>query len=115
MAKFRVHINDTGEEFACPDTRSLLEGMAALNRRGIPLGCRNGGCGVCKVAILAGEFVTQIMSRAHVSEAEERTGHVLACRVRPLSDIHLTVVGKMRKSVAPVELRSPATRPAADR
>ena len=99
MPKFNVLIADTGEHYPCSDTRSLLEGMVALGRKGIPLGCRNGGCGVCKVAILSGEFVTRAMSRAHVTEHEERAGTVLACRAWPISDIHLTVVGKMKKGV----------------
>lgn len=99
MPKFDVLIEDTGEHYPCSDARSLLEGMVALDRKGIPLGCRNGGCGVCKVAILSGEFVTRVMSRAHVSEDEERAGTVLACRVRPASDIRLAVVGGMKKGV----------------
>ncbi len=99
MPKFKVLIEDTGEHYPCSDARSLLEGMVALDRKGIPLGCRNGGCGVCKVAILSGDFVTRVMSRAHVSEDEERAGTVLACRVRPSSDIRLAVVGKMKKGV----------------
>lgn len=99
MPKFDVLIEDTGEHYACSDARSLLEGMVALGRRGIPLGCRNGGCGVCKVEILSGEFVTRVMSRAHVSEVDELAGAVLACRVHPRSDIRLAVQGKLRKSV----------------
>ncbi len=99
MARFTIKIEDTGEQFACPDTKSLLEGMVALNRRGIPVGCRNGGCGVCKVAIHSGEFISRVMSRAHVSEADEQCGQVLACRVRPSSDICLSVLGLMKKSV----------------
>jgi hypothetical protein len=39
------------------------------------------------------------MSRAVVSAEEEAEGTVLACRVRPASDIALTVIGKMKKSV----------------
>ena len=99
MPKFDVLIDNTGERFACSDACSLLEGMMALDRKGIPSGCRNGGCGVCKVAILSGDFVTRVMSRAHVSEADERVGQVLACRVRPASDIRLAVIGRMKKSV----------------
>ena len=99
MTKFDVHIDDTHEHFACSETRSLLEGMIALDRKGIPRGCQNGGCGACKVAILSGAYSTRVMSRAHVSEEDERMGHVLACRVKPQSDIHLAVIGKMKKTV----------------
>ena len=73
--------------------------MVALGRKGIPLGCRNGGCGVCKVTILSGEYTSRVMSRAHVSEEDERQGHVLACRVKPCSDIRISVVGKLKKAV----------------
>lgn len=99
MPRFDVLIEDTGEHYPCADNRSLLQAMEALGRRGIPSGCRNGGCGVCKVAITAGEFTRQVMSRAHVSEDDEREGRVLACRVKPVSDIRLKVLGKMRRGV----------------
>ncbi|MDO9029564.1 MAG: 2Fe-2S iron-sulfur cluster binding domain-containing protein [Hydrogenophaga sp.] len=99
MQKFNVLIEDTGEHFPCSDARSLLEGMVALDRKGIPLGCRNGGCGVCKVAILSGAFVARVMSRSHVSEDDERVGKVLACRVQPASDIRLMVLGGMKKKL----------------
>jgi ferredoxin len=99
MHRFDVLIEDTGEHYPCTETRSLLEGMEALGRKGIPVGCRNGGCGVCKVAIQAGHYTMRVMSREHVSEDEERCGHVLACRVKPASDIRLAVIGKMKKSV----------------
>lgn len=99
MPKFDILIGDTGEQFACSDARSLLEGMVVLGRKGIPQGCRNGGCGVCKVAILSGEVVKSVMSRAHVSEEDEYAGRVLACRVRPASDIRLAVLGGMKKGL----------------
>jgi ferredoxin len=97
--RHNVHIQDTDEHYACAENRSLLQGMENLNRRGIPIGCRNGGCGVCKVQIVEGAFTAKVMSRAHVSAEEQASGCVLACRVQPLSDIRLAVVGKMRKSV----------------
>lgn len=100
--RFDVLIEDTGERYACADDRSLLDGMEALGRKGIPVGCRNGGCGVCKVAITAGSYTARVMSREHVSEADEAQGRVLACRVRPASDIRLAVIGQMKKSVCRV-------------
>jgi hypothetical protein len=39
------------------------------------------------------------MSRDHVTVEEEARGCVLACRVKPQSDITLKVVGKMKKNV----------------
>ncbi len=99
LQRHDVLIEDTGEHYACADTRSLLEGMEALGRRGIPVGCRNGGCGVCKVQVLSGSYSARVMSREHVSADDEAEGRVLACRVRPSSDIRLAVIGKMKRSV----------------
>jgi ferredoxin len=100
--KHEVLIEETGEHYACSDDESVLEGMVRLGRRGIPLGCRGGGCGVCKVQITAGEYRSRVMSRQHVTEAEQAAGCVLACRVHPLSDLSLRVVGKMEKTVCRV-------------
>jgi ferredoxin len=74
--------------------------MARLGRRGIPVGCLNGGCGVCKVAVRRGRWrKSGAMSRAHVSEEEESQGIALACRVMPETDIEIEVLGRMQRSV----------------
>lgn len=99
MAIYNVTIEETGEVYRCKSDESLLSGMERLGKRGIPVGCRGGGCGVCKVHICSGEFERRVMSRAVVSAEEEAEGTVLACRVRPASDITLTVIGKMKKNV----------------
>lgn len=97
--KFRVLIEDTAEQYACASEQNLLSGMESLGRKGIPVGCRGGGCGVCKVEILAGQFDKRVMSRAHVSAEEEAAGCVLACRVFPRSDLRLRVLGTMKRCV----------------
>jgi ferredoxin len=95
----KVLIEDTQEEYRCREDQHLLAGMEALGRKGIPVGCRGGGCGVCKIVITSGQYTKRVMSRDHVSVEEEAEGCVLACRVRPQSDITLQVVGKMKKNV----------------
>lgn len=103
LAKYQITIRETNEQYPCPATKALLEGMLSLGKKGIPCGCRNGGCGVCKVHVIQGEYTTRAMSRAHVSEDEERQGVVLACRVKPVSAIVLSVVGKLRRKFADVQ------------
>jgi ferredoxin len=95
----KVLIEDTQEEYRCREDQHLLAGMEALGRKGIPVGCRGGGCGVCKIEITSGEYTKRVMSRDHVTVEEEAGGCVLACRVKPQSDITLRVVGKMKKNV----------------
>lgn len=97
--KHQILIEDTGEHYACDERESLLNGMTRLGRRGIPVGCRGGGCGVCKVQIIDGSYAVSVMSRAHVSAEELAVGVVLACRVMPYSDLCVQVIGKMKKTV----------------
>ena len=94
-----ITVEDDGSQYRCAETRSLLEGMEVLGHKGIPVGCRNGGCGVCKVEIRSGSYTRRVMSREHVTEEDEVAGRVLACRVKPTSDIRLRVIGKMKESV----------------
>lgn len=96
--KFAVHVAQTDETFPCAANESLLQGMVRLGRKGIPVGCVNGGCGVCKVRILAGDIkALGPISRAHVTLDEEGQGFTLACRVAPQTAVNLEVAGKLNK------------------
>jgi ferredoxin len=75
--------------FDVPDGGRLLHEMIAHRCSAIAVGCRGGGCGVCRVRILDGTYDTRRMSRRHVSEADEHAGIVLACRTIPTSDLRL--------------------------
>lgn len=99
--RFSVLIRDSGEVLACDSSQNLLRSMEALGRRGIPVGCRGGGCGVCKIHVTEGAYHTQKMSRGCLSEAEESAGVVLACKCFPDSDLALEVVGKMSRALMP--------------
>ena len=85
MIYFNVVIEETGESYRCSPQESLLVGMERLGKKGIPVGCRGGGCGVCKVEITDGSFKKKVMSREYVSVEDEAAGRVLACRVMPTS------------------------------
>ena len=115
--KVSVTVSQTGEVFDCPVGESVLKGMLRLGRKGIPVGCVNGGCGVCKIRVLHGE-VTRLgpISRAHVSVEEEQQGFTLACRVSPASAVTLEVAGKLqrrfnRRQAADARPDSPSTTP----
>ena len=99
MAIHTVTIEDDGSSYRCFDTQTLLEGMETLGKKGIPVGCRGGGCGVCKVQVLTGSYTKRAMSREHISTSDEAQGCVLACRVRPTSAVALRVIGPMKKNV----------------
>jgi 3-phenylpropionate/trans-cinnamate dioxygenase ferredoxin reductase subunit len=94
-----VLLVQTGEVYTCRERETLLEGMCRLGRRGIPVGCLGGGCGICKVRVVRGEVVRiGPISRAHISEEEEGQGYTLACRAAAKGSVTLEVVGKMQKA-----------------
>lgn len=98
-AQHQVTLLDTGERFACASEESVLHGLARMGKRGIPVGCRGGGCGICKVEVVSGAFTKKMMSRDHVSQDDEAHDRVLACRICPEGDLEVKVLGKMQKAV----------------
>jgi ferredoxin len=103
---YRIEVENTGEAFDCNPEAQVLHAMAAAGGRGIPLGCRGGGCGVCKVQVLSGRYRTCKMSRACISADDEARGTVLACRIAPLSDLSLRVVGAMARCIEKARARA---------
>lgn len=97
--QFEILIEDTAESFTCGPGETLLKAMVRLGRRGIPVGCRGGGCGVCKVRVTAGDCQRRRMSRVHVSEQDETQGIGLACCLIPRTNVRLVVIGEMRQPV----------------
>ncbi|MCI1696526.1 2Fe-2S iron-sulfur cluster binding domain-containing protein [Aneurinibacillus aneurinilyticus] len=53
----------------------------------LPYGCFNGGCGMCKVQIIAGDYEIGLSSKAALSDYEREKGYALACKTYPLSDL----------------------------
>jgi ferredoxin len=90
----QVTIHNTGEAFHCAEGVHVLAAMELARCHGIPVGCRNGGCGACKVRITTGRFQTRKMNRAVISVQEEAEGCVLACKTYPLGDIAVQVLGR---------------------
>lgn len=109
VAPLRITVAQTGDSFDCFPHENLLTGMLRLGRKGIPVGCVNGGCGVCKVRILEGAVrPLGPISRAHVSQEEEAQGYTLACRVAPLEPVRLEVTPLLRKPFLRRALGTPA-------
>ncbi|TVO57231.1 2Fe-2S iron-sulfur cluster-binding protein [Denitromonas halophila] len=100
VRRFTIRLLNTADSFACRSDESVLYAMELLGYRGIPVGCRGGGCGVCRVRVRSGQYTVRKMSRACVSEAEEAVGVVLACKLIPHSDLDLEVLGKMLKCLS---------------
>ena len=98
MNKFIIAIEDNGEKFVCSSERNVLKAMEQLGRKDIPVGCRGGGCGVCRVQVLGdGHYRTGRMSREQVPVKDEEQGICLACKLFPEGNLRLKVLGKWQK------------------
>lgn len=65
MAVFHVVNRTTGDRFRCEEDQSVLKAMELVGKKCVPVGCRGGGCGFCKIRVVEGEFRCGKMSRAH--------------------------------------------------
>lgn len=86
---WNVDVVGAEASFACRSSQHLLGAMIAAGKSAIKVGCKGGGCGICRVKILSGSYQSQKMTRSRISEQDERDGIVLACRVYPDSDLAL--------------------------
>ncbi|PUA20859.1 ferredoxin [Glaciimonas sp. PCH181] len=99
--QFEVLLVNSGEYVTCKASETLLAALIRTGKKGIPVGCRGGGCGVCRIEIISGEVATKRMSRSQVSEEDERAQRLLACSVYPLSDLKVYAIGRLGRVVVP--------------
>jgi ferredoxin len=96
--------------------------LAALARAGFRyrIGCRRGGCGVCKVYLAWGEVrYERPIARSVLSDAERVEGICLSCRAVPITNVVIELQeGDRLRRVLPygfasrnVARKDPAARP----
>lgn len=113
---YKIRIEGVGEADCRQGERALVameraQGMGLLKNlpRRLPVGCRRGGCGICRARIMSGDYQRDNMSRAHVSLADEAEGIVLSCCIYPLGDLVLRFEPKMAQN--PFTPTNPTTHP----
>jgi ferredoxin len=99
--RFTITIPGAGSVQCAEDERVIAaleraQGFGQLRNlpHRLPVGCRRGGCGVCRARVLEGTYRKAPMSRAHISEEDEENGLILACSIYPLSDLSLVLEGR---------------------
>ncbi|MFY9639521.1 MAG: 2Fe-2S iron-sulfur cluster-binding protein [Rhodomicrobium sp.] len=107
--RFTITVPGAGSTQCGEDERVLValeraQGFGQLKNlpQRLPVGCRRGGCGVCRARVIKGEYRKAPMSREHVSAQDEENGLILACSVYPLSDLSLVLEGRAASNTRPV-------------
>lgn len=96
--------------FPCRAGDSALDALRPVHHRLINVGCHSGGCGVCKIRVLAGRYHTGLMNAARLTPEERARGITLACRTYPDGPLTIEILGKAparacRRSGFHVQLR----------
>lgn len=89
MQRFEIIFEGQSRRFRAASDRTLLASLVAQGITVLSVGCRNGGCGICRVKVVDGAYRTLAMNRARISREEEKAGIVLACRIVPASDLRV--------------------------
>jgi NAD(P)H-flavin reductase/ferredoxin len=87
MGAFRIRILPFEHQIDCKPGQTLLAAILEKGRY-LRYGCKNGGCGTCKVQLLDG-VIEQTGSSLAISAGERAEGYALLCSALPLSDCTL--------------------------
>lgn len=79
--------------------RARGNGSLALTGCSLPVGCRRGGCGVCRARVILGTYECATMSEAHVTPQDRKEGLVLACSIYPRDNISLRFEPRVKREV----------------
>ncbi|MGD9531223.1 MAG: 2Fe-2S iron-sulfur cluster-binding protein [Dehalococcoidia bacterium] len=82
-----VTIQPDGIRVSAAEAETLLRALARAGLR-YRVGCKRGGCGICKVHLVAGEVAYERPIAAQVLTDDERVeGICLSCRAVPLTNV----------------------------
>lgn len=78
----------------CASNNDLLS--SAIRARGVPfiVACRSGGCGVCKIKVISGEYERGICSKKTLPDEDREQNYSLACKTLPKSNMVISIIKK---------------------
>ncbi|MCQ6275463.1 2Fe-2S iron-sulfur cluster binding domain-containing protein [Bacillus sp. V3B] len=88
---FKITLNN--ESFLCPETMTIVE-AAKIQTAKVPYGCIGGGCGICKMKVVEGQYKLDNDAKNALSDEERKNGFVFLCKTYPLSDLQLEWIRK---------------------
>lgn len=87
--RHRVTLDGPERVLACEAGQDVLNAAMRAGMSWLPVGCRGGGCGVCRVAVRSGTYETGKMSKRLVTSDDPAVVLALACKLYPRSDLEL--------------------------
>jgi len=94
---YRIRVTNSDQVCVCEQDQPVLLALQRAGSAAIPIGCRGGGCGVCRVQVLSGAYALRPMSRRHISDEDIAQGIVLACCLLPRTDLVVAVAARERR------------------
>lgn len=84
-----IRIQPDGVTVSAADDETLLRALARAGLR-YRVGCKRGGCGICKLQLLAGEIrYERPIADSVLSDEERVAGICLSCRAVPLTNVEV--------------------------
>ena len=99
MSKVTLKARNQNFEYDCAPNVTPLRAARDLFIP-FPTGCQRGGCGMCKVKVISGEYDQELV-RSHdaLSDEELENGFALACCMTAKSDIELITAEDYEKQL----------------
>jgi ferredoxin len=95
MKKYKIIVeNAENHEYQCTSAQDLLS-QAISARVPFIVACRSGGCGICKIKVIDGQFERGTCSKNALPD-EERNNYSLACKTYPRSDMVISIKVKRK-------------------
>ena len=89
MPRLRVESDDVAIDLVEGET--ILEGLYR-NGYAYRVGCRRGGCAICKIDLVDGEvFYNRPVAENVLTEDERASGTCLSCRAVPVGDVTIAL------------------------
>lgn len=96
---YKVKLTARGQQFEYSCGNNVTPLRAARDQFiPIPTGCQQGGCGMCKVKVLDGDY-EQALIRSHdvLSDKELQEGYALSCCMTPKGDLDIITIEDYEK------------------
>jgi len=96
---YKVALKARNQQFEYPCAPGQTPLRAARNQFiPFPTGCQQGGCGMCKVKVLDGEYDHDLTrSHEYLSDEELNNRFALACCMTPKSDLNIITIEDYEK------------------